>query len=170
MKITNNGGGGYCVGSEEPGKLLMHLHPGENEVAESDWDKCKERPAIKAAVRSGRLVPGGNLGAPPSKQHIVVFEDADRQGRIDSGRVTTATAKLAEEAAQEKADFEAYPTLGLVENEALDFIAKCEDKVVLEACFAAFENGKDARPVVKEALLRRAAELDAADNDSDDKE
>lgn len=167
MQITNNGGGGYCVGSEEPGKLLMHLQPGENTIDQADWDKCKDRPAIKAAVRSGRLVPGGNPGAPPSKGHIVQFEDADRQGMIDSGQVKSPATKLAEEAAQEKTDFAAHPTLGLVENEALAFIAECEDKAVLEACYAAFENGKDMRLVVKEALLKRAAELDEASNDGD---
>lgn len=168
MEITNNGGGNYCVGSAEAGKLLMNLQPGENTIDQADWDKCKDRAAIKAAVRSGRLVPGGNPGAPPSKGHIVQFEDADRQGMIDSGRVKSPTTKLVEEAAQEKADFAAHPTLGLVENEALEFIAATEDKAVLEACFAAFENGKDARPTVKEALLKRAAELDAADNTNSD--
>ncbi len=167
MEIMNNGGGNYCVGSEEPGKLLLNLQPGENTIDEEAWNKCKDRPVIKAAVRSGRLVPGGNPGAPPSKGHIVQFENADRQGMIDSGQVKSPATKLAEEAAQEKADFSAYPTLGLVENEALAFIAKCEDKAVLEACYEAFENGKDARPVVKEALLRRATELDEANNDGD---
>lgn len=167
MQITNNGGGNYCVGSEEPGKLLMNLQPGENTIDQADWDKCKDRPVIKAAVRSGRLAPGGNPGAPPSKGHIVQFEDSDRQAIIDSGQVKSPATKLAEEAAREKADFAAYPTLGLVENEALKFIAECKDKAVLEACYEAFENGKDTRPVVKEALLERAAELDEASNDGD---
>ncbi len=171
MEITNNGGGNYCVGSEEPGKMLLFLKPGVNEdVDEEAWNKCKDRPVIRAAVRSGRLVPGGNPGAPPSKEHIVKFEDADRQGMIDSGRVKSPTTKLVEEAAQEKADFEAHPTLGLVESSALKFIAACEDKAVLEACYAAFENGKDTRPAVKEALMKRAAELDAANNDNTDSE
>ncbi len=171
MEITNNGGGNYCVGSEEAGKMLLNLSPGVNEdVDEEAWNKCKDRPVIQAAVRSGRLVPGGNPGAPPSKAHIVQFEDADRQGMIDSGRVKSPTTKLVEEAAQEKADFAAHPTLGLVENEALEFIAATEDKAVLEACYEAFENGKDARPVVKEALMKRAAELDAANNDNTDSE
>ncbi len=168
MEITNNGGGNYCVGSEEAGKMLLNLKPGENTVDQADWDKCKDRPVIKAAVRSGRIVPGGNPGAPPSKAHIVQFEDADRQGMIDSGRVKTSAMKLVEAAAQEKADFEAHPTLGLVESSALSYIATCEDKAILEACYAAFENGKDTRLAVKEALLKRAAELDEASNDGGD--
>ncbi len=166
MKITNNGGGGYCVGSEEPGKLLMNLQPGDNDVEQADWDKCKDRSAIKAALRSGRLVVGGNPGAPPSKNHLVQYENADRLGR-DMSKTKTPHDHLVDAAAREKADFAKYPTMGIQEADALKFIAKCKDKAVLEACFESCEMGKDKRVAVKEALLARAVEL-GGDTTSDD--
>lgn len=166
MKITNNGGGGYCVGSEEPGKLLMNLKPGDNDVEQADWDKCKDRPAIKAVLRSGRLVVGGNPGAAPSKDHLVQYENADRLGR-DLSKTKTPHDHLIDTAAQEKIDFAKYPTMGLIEDEALKFIAGCDDKAMLELCFEACEMGKDKRVAVKEALLARAVEL-GGDTTSDD--
>lgn len=165
MKITNNGGGGYNVGSSEvPGTLLLSLKPGDNDVDEKDWDKCKDMPAVKAAVASGRLVVGGNLGAPPSKHHIIVSEKSARERR-PAGSVPTPHDALIAKAAQEKADFKAYPTMAMTEPEALKFVAECEDKAVLEACYAACELGKDKRPAVKVAIEKRASELDSDDSD-----
>ena len=164
MKITNNGGGGYNVGSGEvPGTLLMSLKPGDNEVDEKTWDKCKDMPAVKAAVASGRLAVGGNPGAPPSKQHIIVSEMSARTGRPE-GSVPTPHDALVAKAAQEKADFKAYPTMAMTEPEALEFIAECENKAVLEACYAACELGKDKRLTVKVAIEKRASELDSDDD------
>lgn len=164
MIITNNGGGGYCVGSEQPGKLLLNLQPGDNDVDQADWDKCKDRVAIKAVLASGRLVVGGNPGAAPSKGHIVQFENANRQGR---DLVKTPHEQLVDKADQEKTDYAKYPTMGMPEDKALEFIAGCDDKAMLELCFEACETGKDKRVVVKEALLARAVEL-GGDTTSDD--
>lgn len=171
MKITNNGGGGYNVGSSEvPGTLLLALKPGDNDVDEKAWDKCKDMPAVKAAVASGRLVVGGNPGAPPSKHHIIVSEKSAREGR-PTGSVPTPHDALIAKAAQEKTDFKAHPTMAMTEPEALKFIAECEDKAVLEACYAACELGKDTRLTVKVAIEARAAELGddtGSDGDNDD--
>ncbi len=171
MKITNNGGGGYNVGGDVPGTLLISLKPGDNDVDEKAWDKCKDMPAVKAAIVSGRLAVGGNPGAPPSKQHIIMSEMSARTGRPASA-VSTPHDALVAKAAQEKADFEAHPTMAMTEPEALKFIAECEDRKVLEACYAAFELGKDKRLTVKAAIETRAVSLgddsSGGDGDGDD--
>lgn len=169
MKITNNGGGSYCVGSTEPGVLLLNLKPGINDdVDEAAWDSCKEKLVVKAALRSGRLVVGGNPNdIAPSKASILLNETAQREGRV-AGIVKPPTPHeaIVRQAKQEKTDHEAHPTLAMPENEALVFIDNCNDKAVLEACFDAFAKGKDTRLVVKDALMKRAEELNAADKTS----
>ncbi len=166
MKITNNGGGSYCVGSTEPGVLLLNLKPGVNDIDETVWDSCKDRPVIKAAVRSGRLIPGGNPGdIAPAKASILMNETHQRAGIVPGvEKPRTPHETLVDQAKQEKTDHEAHPTLAMPENEALAFIAACDDKTVLEACFDAFAKGKDTRPAVKDALEKRAEELSKPDD------
>ena len=167
ITITNNAGGSFCVGSEEPGVLLLNLKPGINDNVDEDaWNLCKDRPVIKAVLRSGRLVVGGNPGGiAPSKASIILNETAQREGRVTGlPKSRTPHETIVEQARQERTDHAAHPTLAMPENEALAFIAECTDKAVLEACFDAFANGKDERLVVKEALMKRAEELNATDD------
>lgn len=163
--VTNNGGGGFCVGDKDaPGQLLLALAPGDNEVDASAWEKAKEIPAVRVAIKSGRLVEGGNPGAKPDMAHIMRLEKNMVLSPEEAPAQETAHEQLIKKAQQEKEDFAKYPTMALKEAEALAFIEDCDDEAVLEACYEACESGKDTRPIVKEALMERAANLrEAAD-------
>lgn len=167
--VTNNGGGGFCVGDKDaPGQLLLSLAPGDNEVDASAWKKAKEIFAVRIAIKSGRLVEGGNPGAKPDVAHIMQRERKMVLSPDEAPAQKTAHDQLTEKAQQEKEDFAKYPTMALPEAEALEFIEGCDDEVVLEACYEACESGKDNRTVVKEKLMERAADLREADDGADD--